>query len=44
VLVRRQLGLPQISDEKPFSAIENCRLEARYEAPALANLSLRRGV
>lgn len=45
VLVRRESSLPQVSEtEKPFSAIENCRLEAHREAPALANLALRRGV
>jgi len=45
VLVRRESSLPQVSEtEKTFSAIENCRLQAHREAPALANLSLTRGV
>jgi len=45
VLVRREPSLPHFSEiEKPFSAIENCRLETHRESPALANLALRRGV
>lgn len=45
VLVRRESSLLQVSGtQEPFSAVENCRLEVQGEAPASANLFLRRGV
>lgn len=45
VLVRRESSPAQVSETvKPFATIENCRLEVHREVPALANLSLRRGV
>jgi acyl carrier protein len=45
VLVRRESSVPQVSEtEAPLSAVENCRLGTHREAPALASLSLRRGV